>query len=244
LSFWNQSVRTVSIGLLTAIVSAVFAVIGGDLTTRAHGVSNMEGGRAMAIVFLIAPAGALVGLIVGLVAARKVRTPGGAGFAKALALAIGVAATLGLVVFGYSWWRAPHAPEIDGHTLDLEFEVRMPAGRDAPAADAGFTVLMTSNGQGDDRRNADLKFDALSRSEDRVVLPASAFLYTTTRQRFLVVNDVDGKHYWFDLPLRARPRAEDQSWSDWWPAPGKSATADVNGNGGFQIRYRVQPSTR
>jgi hypothetical protein len=46
---------------------------------------------------------------------------------------------------------------------------------------------------------------------------------------------------WFDLPLRARPTAADTAWTAWWPGPGERATADVHGNGGFQIRYRVQP---
>ena len=120
--------------MLTATASLVFAIVGGDLVTRAHGVSDMEGGRAMAIVFLIAPAGALVGLVVGLVTARKMRAPGLSGFAKAQGVALALTAGLALAIFGYSWWRAPHAPEIDGQTLDLEFEVRMPEGRAAPGA--------------------------------------------------------------------------------------------------------------
>ena len=53
-----------------------------------------------------------------------------------------------------------------------------------------------------------------------------------------VINDGEN-HYWFDLPMRARPKAEDEQMTEWWPAPGHSATADIHGNGGFQIRYRV-----
>jgi hypothetical protein len=59
-----------------------------------------------------------------------------------------------------------------------------------------------------------------------------------------VVNDREGKYYWFDLPLRAKPRAEDLEWTEWWPAPGRTATSDINRNGGFQIRYRVQKTAR
>ena len=147
---------------------------------------------------------------------------------------------IAMLVFGFSIWRAPRLPTIDGQSLNLAFEVRMPEGRTAPTGDDEFSVLMTSRGSGDDRRNADLVLDSTSLSEGRVVVPATAPLRTTTSQRFLVVNDTGGKHYWFDLPLAAKPGPDDERWTEWWPAPGQSATADVNGNGGFQIRFRVQ----
>jgi catechol 2,3-dioxygenase-like lactoylglutathione lyase family enzyme len=130
-------------------------------------------------------------------------------------------------------------PTIDGETLSLEFEVRMPEGRGAPDS-ADFSVLMTSRGQGDDRALARLRFDSTYSSDGRLVIPAVADINTTTRQRSLVVNDLEGKYYWFDLPLRGKPRADDMEWVDWWPAPGETATRDIHGNGGFQIRYRVR----
>lgn len=231
--------RTLLISLLTGALGAILAFIGGDMATRAHGVSNMEGGRAMAVAFLIGPAGCIVGIIVGIIVAKHSAAPAFAGFARAQGLAWLITAALAILVFGYAIWRAPRAPQLDGQSLNLEFEVRMPEGRSAPDSGAGFTVLMTSRGSGDDRKNADLRLDSTTLSEGRVVIPASAFLYTTTTQRFLVINDVGDKHYWFDLPLRASPRSEDESWTGWWPQPGQQATADINGNGGFQIRYRV-----
>lgn len=232
--------RTVLIALINGVAGAVLGFIGGDMATRAHNVSNFEGGRAMGIVFLIVPAGFIGAAIIGVIAALKIPEPGMEGFAKAQGVALLVAVVLAVGVFGYSIWRAPTPPRLDGLALNLEFEVRMPESRTAPGPDDNFTVLMTSRGFGDDRHNADLQLDSTTTSEGRVVIPAKALLYTSTTQRFLVVNDKEGKHYWFDLPLRARPTSEDQQWTDWWPAPGRSATVDINGNGGFQIRYRVQ----
>lgn len=232
--------RTVLIALINGVAGAVLGFIGGDMATRAHNVSNFEGGRAMGIVFLIVPAGFIGAAIIGVIAALKIPDPGMEGFAKAQGVALLAATLVAAAVFGYSIWRAPTPPRLDGLTLNLDFEVRMPEGRTVPEPDDNFSVLMTSNGYGDDRHNADLKLDSTSTSDGRVVIPASAFLYTSTTQRFLVVNDKEGKYYWFDLPLRARPNADDQQWTDWWPAPGKTASADINGNGGFQIRYRVQ----
>jgi hypothetical protein len=232
--------RTVLIALLNGVAGAVLGFIGGDLATRAHNVSNLEGGRAMGIVFLIVPAGFVIAAIIGVVAAHRFPDPGMAGFARAQGIALLGAVVVAAAVFGYFIRRAPTPPRLDGQTLQLDFEVRMPEGRTVPSGDDNFSVLMTSRGPGDDRHNADLRLDATTTSEGRVVIPARAFLHTSTARRFLVVNDTGGKHYWFDLPLRARPTSEDLHWSGWWPAPGQTATSDVNGNGGFQIRYRVQ----
>jgi hypothetical protein len=232
--------RTVLIALINGVAGTILGFIGGDLATRAHNVSNFEGGRAMGIVFLIAPAGFIGAAIIGVLVAHRIPDPGMAGFAKAQGVALLAAIGIATVVFGYWIWRAPRTPMLDGQTLNLEFEVRMPEGRTVPQPEDNFSVLMTSRGSGDDRHNAELALDSTSDSEGRVVIPAKAFLHTTTTQRFLVVNDTGGKYYWFDLPLRARPNAEDLAWTEWWPAPGRTATADINGNGGFQIRYRVQ----
>jgi hypothetical protein len=231
--------RTLIIALLTGAVGAVLAVIGGELATRAHHVSNMEGGRGMLVLFAIGPAGALLGLIIGFVVSRNVPGPGFGPFAKAQGIALGLTAAVSVVVFGVALWRAPRPPKLDGQTLSLEFELRLPSGHAAPDSTGELSVVLLSRGYGDDRREADLKLEASTQSDGRLVIPASAFLFTTTRQRFLIVNDVGDLHYWFDLPLRARPRKEDEAWTNWWPKPGETATADIHGNGGFQIRYRV-----
>jgi MFS family permease len=233
-------VRTVLIALINGVAGAILGFIGGDLATRAHNVSNFEGGRAMGIVFLIVPASFIGAAIIGVIAAHKFPQPGMDGLAKAQGIALLGAVVVAALVFGFVIWRAPRVPMLDGRALALEFEVRMPEGRTVPTVEDDFTVLMTSRGSGDDRRNADLLLDATKTSEGRAVIPASGRLFTTTTQRFLVINDTGGKHYWFDLPLRARPKPEDLEWTDWWPAPGQTATSDINGNGGFQIRYRVQ----
>ncbi len=232
--------RTLLIAVLTGAVGAVLAVIGGDMTTRAHHVSNMEGGRAMLVLYAIAPAGALLGIIVGVVMARSVPGPGFGAFAKAQGIALLLTSTVSVVVFGFALWRAPRPPELDGQSLTLEFEIRLPPGRAVPDSTGDFSVVLFSRGYGDDRRSADLKLDATTRSDARIVVPASAFLYTTTRQRFLIVNDLGDRHYWFDLPLPARPGRQAETWTDWWPRPGETATTDTHGNGGFQIRYHVQ----
>lgn len=159
--------RTVLIALVNGVAGAILGFIGGDLSTRAHNVSNFEGGRAMGIVFLIAPAGFIGAAIIGVIVALKVPEPGMAGYAKARGIGVLLAAGIATAVFGYSIWRAPRPPMIDGQTLNLEFEVRMPEGRTAPRPDGEFTVLVTSRGYGDDRHNAELTLDSTRTSDGR-----------------------------------------------------------------------------
>lgn len=232
--------RAVLIAIICGVVGGAVSIAGGDWATQAHHVSNMEGGRAMLVMFAIAPAGALLGAMLGLVVALREKGTGAWAFAKALGTASGLVTFVAILVFGYAISRAPTPPQLDGHELNLEIEVRLPAGHPAPADPERFTVLFTSRGYGDDRHNAQLKFDQASQSDARIVIPGSAFIATSTSERFLVVNDGEA-FYWFDLPLRAKPRAADTAWTEWWPKPGESATSDIHGNGGFQIRYRVQP---
>lgn len=230
--------RTFGIALLTAIFGAVLAAVCGDFVTGAFRVSDFEGGRGMLIAFVLIPAGFILGGILGFIVARSVPGTGVGGFAKAQGIAWGASLAIALVVSGLLYWRAPRTPQLDGQDLGLELEVRFPEGRTLP--DTSFTVLFTTRGFGDDRANAELDLGRASQSEGRVVIPGTASLNNQSSERFLVVNDTDGKHYWFDLPLRSHPSSKDLEWTAWWPAPGQSATRDVNGNGGFQVRYRVR----
>lgn len=224
--------RTTVIALLTAVAGALLSLWGGDVATRAHNVTNMEGARGMLLVFAIAPAGFIAGLLIGIVSARSIGGEGFGGFARAQGVALGVTLALAAVVFGIALWKAPRAPDLDA----IEFEVRMPPGRGAP--DSTFGVLVTSR-RSDDRHMATLRLDSLLESEGRVVIPAHARLRTRARGRSLVVHDTDDAWYWFDLPLPSNPGPEHEQWTDWWPAPGETATNDVRGNGGFQMRYRL-----
>ena len=233
--------RTLLVAILTAAFGLLAGGFGGEWATRAHGMSDFEGGRGMFIAFVLAPLGALVGLIVGVVVSRRIGGAGPAAFGRAQGLALAITATLAFVASALAVWVAPETPMIDGKPLALELEVRMPPGRQAPPdTTAGFTVLFYEP-RGDHRRNAVLRLDSIRVSESREVIPGTAELNVVTRLRHVVINDGPDNHYWFDLPLRARPKPADEAWIDWWPGPGQPASADVRGTGGFQIRYRVRP---
>ena len=166
---------------------------------------------AAGVVFLIAPAGAILGIITGVIVARNVQGPGAGAFFKALAIAV----------------------------LNLEFEIRMPAGRVAPDSSSHeFSLVLVSDGDSKGRVSGDIDYTQIGQSEGRVVIPGTLRLVASTRNRSLAIND-SAKGYWFDLPLKAKPDSSDFAWTDWWPKPGEKASTDIRGTDGFQLRYRV-----
>lgn len=72
--------RASIIALFTASVGCLLAFFVGDYLTRLAHVPEMEGQRGMTVVFLCAPLGILVGLVIGIVAAILVRRQEFAGF--------------------------------------------------------------------------------------------------------------------------------------------------------------------
>ena len=72
--------RALLVALLTAAAGCVLAFFVGDYLTKLTHVPDREGERAMTIVFLCAPVGILVGLLIGIVSAILVRREKLAGF--------------------------------------------------------------------------------------------------------------------------------------------------------------------
>ncbi|MCC7547119.1 MAG: hypothetical protein IT532_05075 [Burkholderiales bacterium] len=229
--------RTFAIALLCAILAALIAAFGGDWATGLHRVSDFEGGRGMLIVFVLIPGAFLAAFILGVIVARRLRSRS---FGYALGIAAAWTAGIAGAILALSWLGAPVTPTIDGHALELDIEVRLPAGRHAPKdAEDPFRVTVYS-GSGENRHYATLHYDKVYPSEGRDVLPATGPINLRQGNRRLTVTIDDAEHYWFDLPLRAQPTAADETWIEWMPRPGERGTADVRGTGGFQVRYRIR----
>src|SRR5437868_13697248 len=72
--------RALFIALFTAFVGCLLAFFVGDYLSKLAHMSNMEGGRGMFVVFVCAPLGILVGLVIGIVSSILVRRQGPGGF--------------------------------------------------------------------------------------------------------------------------------------------------------------------
>src|SRR5207253_11014948 len=105
--------RALAIALITAAVGMFLAVFASDYLTRIYHVSDMEGQRGMAVIFLFAPLGIIVGCVVGIVVALRARWPGFIGFVKAQGLSILITIGLPASVSGRSWLGAYRLSQVD-----------------------------------------------------------------------------------------------------------------------------------
>lgn len=228
------------IGVLCAAVGTLLAFLLGEMAAEAHHVSNFEGGRGYLLVFLVAPAGLLAGLAVGVVAALLLAKGGGLSFLKALGAGLAGTALLVGGVAGAFLLSAPRVPRLDGRALKLEFEIRLPAGKTLPDSlkEAGFTASLYSSSK--DNRFTDVAFDRVGPREGRLVIPGSIELATQNGGRTLLAGVNFEESQVFHLPLAARPTPADEAWCDWLRADQYTrltpalAPADA-----WELRYRV-----
>jgi MFS family permease len=125
--------RVIAIAFLTAIAGGSLSVVASLYLTELYHVSNFEGGRGMLIFFALAPLGLIVGFLIGLVVALRSRENGFGGFARAQGIAFGIALGLAAIVSGVLYFAADHPPKLDGKSLALEFELKIPPALKLPA---------------------------------------------------------------------------------------------------------------
>ena len=118
--------RASIIALFTASVGCLLAFFVGDYLTRLAHVPEMEGQRGMTVVFLCAPLGILVGLVIGIVSAILVRRQGLAGFLIAQGWSLLIVCGVAGLLVGVPYVLSDKPPRIDGKRLELQFELRAP----------------------------------------------------------------------------------------------------------------------
>src|SRR6266498_3321347 len=142
--------RALFIALLTAFVGCVLAFFVGDYLTRLAHVPEMEGQRGMTIIFLCAPLGILVGLVIGIISAILVRRQGLAGFLIAQGWSLLIVCGIGGLLVGIPYLLSDKPPRVDGKRLELQFELRAPATFKIPDHPDGYSIqvsLYTDNRQ-------------------------------------------------------------------------------------------------
>ncbi len=238
-----KTLRVVVIAFLTAIAGAVLSVVASLYLTELYHVSNFEGGRGMLIFFALAPFGLTVGFIIGLIVALRHRGTGFSGFAQAQGIALGIAIGLTALVSGILYLGAYHPPKLDGKTLALEFELKIPPALKLPVQQSEQTLHASLYANNRDNSYALLNYDKSATRDGYVFVPGKASLLSQTFNRDLLVSieGEGGAGQFIKLKLRAKPRKEDEAWSEWIMAAERTDLSPVPDAERIAVRYRVQP---
>jgi MFS family permease len=238
-----RALRVILAAFLTAIAGAVLSVVASVYLTELYRVSDFEGGRGMLIFFALAPLGFIVGFIIGLVVALRSRGSGFSGFAKAQGIVFGVVIGLAAVVSGILYLAADHPPKLDGKSLALEFERKIPSALKVPAQPSEQTLHASLYANNRDNRYAELDYDKIVSRDGYVFIPGKASLLSQTfnRDLFVSIEGEGGAGQFVKLKLRAKPRKEDEAWSDWTMATERTDLTSVPEAERIAVRYRVQP---
>ena len=229
------------IGVVSAIYGTALAAAVADYAMEAHNVSNFEGARGFGVAFVFMPLGFLSGLVAGTVVGRlwKGRRPGFPGFALRQGVALAVVTALICATGGISLLTIDRPPLIDGHALNLEYEVRLPRGAQVPEDLAASDLRTSLFASESDNQYADVAFDRVRREDDRLIIPASVQLRSKSPTRMVLFGfDFEASQV-FDLKLRGVPRSEDTAWTDWITAKRDVKAVEIPEAKRYEVRYRV-----
>ena len=205
---------------------------------------EMEGQRGMTVVFLCAPLGILVGLVIGIISAILVRRQGLAGFLIAQGWSLLIVCGVAGLLIGVPYLLSDKPPRIDGKRLELQFELRAPATFKIPDQPDGYGIrvsLYTDNRQS---RFAFIDWNSITKNAEHVTIPGNVPLLTHSKSRSLLasIGNEPGASQFIDLKtLPAAPRKKNETWSDWTLATQRADLTPVPETERIAVRYRVRP---
>jgi MFS family permease len=234
--------RAFFIALFTAVVGCVLALFVGDYLTRLAHVPDMEGQRAMTIIFLCAPAGIFAGLVIGIVSAIAVRRQGLGGFLVAQGWSLLILCGLAGLLVGVPYLLSDKPPRIEGKRLELQFELRVPATVKIPDQPDGYSIrvsLYTDNRQSE---FAFIDWRAITKDPEHITIPGRVSLLTHSKSRSLLalIGNEPLASQFIELKIPPAPTRENETWSDWIFAAQRADLSPVPEPERFAARYRVR----
>lgn len=229
---------------LAALLTGLLATVCGGIVAGAcvswYRVLSFEGQSGFFVVGLALLSG-IVGLVVGAVAALVVLKGPGGSFSAAMGWSSGIVAGMTLLVAAVAWLRADIPPRIDGDTLMLEAEMRLPRGVALPAPEEGYSYVKLFSIAGSKTRshwNGDAHLHLAREEDGHWIVPGEVEFYTMKGQRSIAFFLAGGEEHGFFLPLPARPDASFLEWSDWIP---HHAEAETEATLRFRLRRKSPP---
>ena len=235
--------RAFGIAILTGLVGMFLAFFAAEWLTRLYHVSDFEGERAYAVVFLFAPAGFITGFVLGFFAEVVFRWPGFAGYLKSQGLAAaGTVCFIG-IISGISWVNSDHTPHINGKNVALEFELKIPPTIQLPAELNSHTMGVSLFASRRDYLGADINFESIATQDGFRIVPGRAILNSRSADRSLLAwyREVSKPAQVINLvDLPPTPRAQSETWSDWIPANHFADLKPIPEPEKMFVRYRVR----
>ena len=231
------------IALLTAPLGGVAGYYVAERCIDWFSISSFEGGSGYFAVFLTL-LGIVVGFVLGLVVSR-----GFAGSDPTFLVALGrsAAAVAGITatVLGIARLNAHVPPQLDGSGVQLELEVRMPAGwqPDGKARADENQLYLTALAPGKRMASSPgaLPWSESTFENGRWTLRPSVSVFTTRGER-LVDMHVGKEYVGIVVPLPPRPSAKYLAWSEWRTA-GITQPVDGPPLTGYEYRFRIRKSS-
>jgi len=235
-------------GILTAICAAVSAGLVALGCVDWYRVSSREGASGFFVVG-VGLAGAMAGMVLGVVVSRVVAAGPAPAFWKAAAASCGIAVGLCGVTALAAWALADIAPEWDGESLDLRVELRLPAGDTDPAglpAEKTFFTLGSVDPSTHVQRDSwrgEWRLAERRLEQGRWIVPGVVAILSARGDRTLDATFGGEKRGAFYLPLRGKPDRRFEHWSDWLPRarPDGSPWPATESSYRFRVEKHVPP---
>lgn len=206
------------IAILTALLAAVVAGFIGAGCVEWYHISSREGGSFLFILALGFFSGIAV-FVAALVASRFLGPGFLTGFGICAGATLAVAGIAALTAYGL----ADIPPTLNGHSLILEVEYRLPKGAPDPSASANgkeFFELFTRNAWSHTARKSKrgvLMIAETRQEEGRWIVPGSVDIFTTRGTRGFAVSLGLGQAIGFQLDFPGHPGPQDLGWTLWLP---------------------------
>lgn len=205
---------TVLIGVLCAALGAVATGFVASLCVRWYRISSREGNSGYFVAYL-GLLGGIVGLIAGMTTCRFVA----AGLVVSLASALGVILALDVVFLLLARLGADLPPQIDGQSLRLSVELKLPTGAVVDTATKFALLRLSANNRFIASEPGQLFPDQARLENERWIVPASIPLRSRRGRRVIDFRRGEEALAGFMLGCPGKPGRAQLDWSVWLPQP-------------------------
>jgi hypothetical protein len=229
---------SIGVGFLTAIIGAFGTGALGLLCVEWFRVPSREGGSGYMVLFM-GLLGGVLGFIIGIVGARIVSASAAPGFLKALGVAAG--SNLGLLVIAtfICWLAADFDTTLQGRPVELQAEVRCPAGfvmPDTVEKDKWYVCMATATRRA--TSYGDLRLEDARQVDGRWILTTTLVLKTSMREKEICFSLGETPH-WFRVSFPSKPGSRYFAWSEWLQGIEEVGKPRLALGEDFNLRFRL-----